>query len=255
MLYKVLNEDGSPYYGGIGVWPLPRRNDDGTWTPGEWIKVAGEVVPCRNGLHLCRENDLLEWLGPAIYEAEHKGELVETGGKVVVRQARLLRRLRWDERTARLFACDCAEHVLHLYERAYPGDQRPCQAIEVARRYADGEASTDELAAARAAAVTAAEAAARAARGATWAAAGAARAARAAVGAAEAAAWAAEAARAAAGVAGAAWAARAAWAAGAAAEAAEAAAWAAEAAAWVAEREWQMQRLMSYLSEQERNGT
>src|SRR5271167_91587 len=25
----------------------------------------------------------------------------------------------------RLFACDCAERVLYLYERAYPGDDRP----------------------------------------------------------------------------------------------------------------------------------
>lgn len=45
----------------------------------------------------------------------------------------------------RHFACDCAEHVLHVYEEKYPGDARPRKAIEVARRYANGEATTREL--------------------------------------------------------------------------------------------------------------
>jgi hypothetical protein len=57
-----------------------------------------------------------------------------------------------DDRTLRLFACDCAERVLPLYEAEYPDDDRPRKAIETARRYADGQATEDELAAARAAA-------------------------------------------------------------------------------------------------------
>jgi len=52
------------------------------------------------------------------------------------------------DKLARLFACDCAEHVLPLFEKEYPGDKRPRQAIEVARQYAKGEASTEELRAA-----------------------------------------------------------------------------------------------------------
>ena len=68
-----------------------------------------------------------------------------------------------DEKFARLFACDCAEHVLYLFEAKYPNDDRPRKAIEVARRFADGGATTEELAAARAAAWEAAWDAARAA--------------------------------------------------------------------------------------------
>ncbi len=151
-LYKVLNEDGTAYHGGRGAWPLPH---DGQ--PGDWLEVKGQLVPCENGLHLCREQDLVGWLGPAIYEAEYEGEMVEHEDKVVVRKARLLRRLdAWNERTARLFACDCAERMLSIYERDYPGDQRPRQAVEVARRYANGQATQDELAAARVAAGAAA---------------------------------------------------------------------------------------------------
>ena len=65
------------------------------------------------------------------------------------------------DRPLSLFAADCAERVLPIYEKEYPEDQRPRQAIEAARAFARGEIS----AAARAAAGTAAWDAARAAAG------------------------------------------------------------------------------------------
>ena len=153
-LYKVLQTNGLCYHGGTREWSLPTRNEDGTWTPGEWMPaIVGELVPCKNGYHLCNAAQLLaEWLGPAIFEAEYRGDRVDANDKCVVREARLLRRLKWDERVARLFACDCAERVLPLYEERYPEDKRPRQAIEAARRFANGEATYEELAAAWAAA-------------------------------------------------------------------------------------------------------
>lgn len=230
MFYKVLAADGSCFHGGVGSWPLPAKKD-GTWTPGEWLKVEGALVVCRNALHLCRESDLLKWLGPLIYEAEYRGEVIEAEDKIVVREARLLRRMEgWNRRTARLFACDCAERVLHLYERRYPGDRRPRKAIEVARKYANGQATGNSLPAAWDAAwyaaldaAWAARAAALAAGDATWEAAR--DAARAASDAAKAAAW------------------EAVWDARAASEAAKA-----------NEYKWQTARLMEYLSYAEEEG-
>ena len=139
------------------------------------------------------------------------------------------------DRIARLFGCDCAEHVLPIYEAKYPGDLRPRQAIEAARRYADGLVTAAEMEAAWVSAWAAEEAAVSAvsaadAVSAAWAAAGAA------VSAAEEAAVSAEAA---ADAAGAAWAA---------AEAAWVSARAAEEAAWAGEREWQTARLREMLS-------
>mgnify|MGYP000397317750 FL=1 len=73
-----------------------------------------------------------------------------------------------NQRICRLFAADCAERVLHIFESAMPGDTRPREAISVVR-------NPNSDAAARAAARDAAGAAARdAARAAAWAAAGAA---------------------------------------------------------------------------------
>ena len=145
-LYKVLNGGRSTYQD--FVWPLPKGKRPGKWLP----KIKGELVACENGYHLCREKDILEWLGPEIYEAEHKGELVDAGPKVVVREARLIRKCDgWNETTARLYVADCAEHVLHIFEQERPDDDRPRKAIEAARAYARGEINAAAVAAARAA--------------------------------------------------------------------------------------------------------
>jgi hypothetical protein len=71
------------------------------------------------------------------------------------------------EKTLRLFAVNCARKVQHLMK-----DQRSIDALDVAERYANGNATEDELAAARkaagAAGAWAREAARGAARDAAW---------------------------------------------------------------------------------------
>ena len=134
------------------------------WTP----PVKGELVPCVNGYHLVREKDLPRWIARDLFVAEHDGELVEDTDKVVVRRCRIVEHLAgWNERTSRLFAADCAERVLPLFEAVYPDDDRPRLAIQATRDYANGLID----AAAWAAAWDAARAA---ARDAAWDAAGAA---------------------------------------------------------------------------------
>lgn len=137
-LWKCLSAGRRPAHGGSGRWP----------EVGEWLRVEGDLVLHKNGLHLCRDGDAVRWLSQEIYEAESRGEIVEGDDKIVVREARLTRRCDgWTERTAREFACDCAERVVHLCD-----DPRPREAIAVARRYARGDATDAELDAARAAA-------------------------------------------------------------------------------------------------------
>ena len=166
-LYKVTGYKAEAHHGGNGAWNKPKGKRPGKWMP----PIKGDLIPCENGYHLCREQDLVYWLGPVIWEADTKGERLDGGDKIVVRQARLLCKLdTWNDRAARLFACDCAEKALELIEKP---DQRSIEAVRVARLYAIGEATDDELAAARDAAWYAARAAARdaawyAARAAAW---------------------------------------------------------------------------------------
>jgi hypothetical protein len=44
-----------------------------------------------------------------------------------------------DHHLLALWAADCAEHVLHHFERARPGDDRPRRAIDLGRAWARGE--------------------------------------------------------------------------------------------------------------------
>ena len=43
------------------------------------------------------------------------------------------------DRELRLFAADCAERVLYIFERAYPNDKRPQKAIQAVRDFANGK--------------------------------------------------------------------------------------------------------------------
>jgi hypothetical protein len=68
------------------------------------------------------------------------------------------------DRLARLFAADCAERVLPIFERVRPTDSRPRDAIAAARAFARGEITPAAQDAARAPARAAARAAVRAAQ-------------------------------------------------------------------------------------------
>jgi hypothetical protein len=49
-----------------------------------------------------------------------------------------------DHHLLAIWAADCAEHVLHFFEQAQPGDDRPRRAIELARAWARGEIKMTE---------------------------------------------------------------------------------------------------------------
>ena len=151
--YKVLTEDGRSTYSDQ-PWNLPQNGKPGKWMP----YIKGDLVVCEIGYHGCSDRQLVRWLGSAIYEMEFKGEVIDHGDKVLGRQARLVRRLdTWTGKSARLFAADCAEHVLPIFEKKQPNDDRPRKAVEAARQFANGE--IDRWAAAGDAADAAAEAA------------------------------------------------------------------------------------------------
>ncbi len=204
--YKFLTPQGTGGHSDY-VWPVS------DWTP--LIGYSEPLEMCRRGYHVLAADQLLgDYMQAELWRVDVAGEIVRDKEKLAVRRARRAERITaWNDRTARLLACDCAERVLLIFQKHAPDDQRPFQAIECARRFAVGNATLQELNAAWAAAWDA-----RAARAAAGAAAGAARAARAAAGAARAA-----------------------------VDAAGAAAWAARDAARAAERQWQKERLAYYL--------
>ena len=138
----------------------------GVWTPSRWRTTKGELIPCRRGIHFCREDQIVSWLNAELWTFEDGAldSTIDAGDKMVTRKGRVLERVQaWDARTARLFTADCAEHVLPIFERLRPDDDRPRLAIEAARAVARGEIGAAAGAAAWAAAGAAAWAAAGAA--------------------------------------------------------------------------------------------
>ena len=133
----------------------------GAWTINRWRSVRGPLVACRNGLHAAPIDNLMPFLHEALWRVEIGDTFIwhedGMGRKLVARRMRLVERIEtWNTRTARLFAADCAEHVLKNFEDRYPDDTRPRAAIEVVRRFARGEATEDALSAAYRAASSAA---------------------------------------------------------------------------------------------------
>ena len=115
-----------------------RPSDQG---PGDWMPAyEGELVPWKNAYQLCRgAKQLLEHLGPEIYEAEVDGEVIEGKDEIHAHRVRLLAKTAWDERSARLFAIECAERVLPIFEKVNPQDDRPRRGLEAARAYVGGK--------------------------------------------------------------------------------------------------------------------
>ena len=151
--------------------------DEAPWKIGEKRTIAdpSKIVLCRYGYHSSPSLwDALPYAcGPMASLVEISKPIAvddEANRRKAVSASRKLIKAVNIKRGLRLFACDCAERVLHIYERDNTS-KAPRQAIKVARRFANGKATKKELAAARAAARDAAWDALDAARAAAWAAA------------------------------------------------------------------------------------
>ena len=154
-LYKWLTADGRT---AVQNTPWPEA-------VGEWTKPETPVL-CESGWHAMYEKDVLTHLpagiGAQLWRVEVSGAIVRGSDKIAATSMRLLYCLgETTDENLRLFACDVAEDALRLIEKP---DPRSLAAIEVARRYAAGNATRAELDAAGAAARAAARAAGAAAR-------------------------------------------------------------------------------------------
>ena len=147
--FKTLNQNGMDDNG--VWWSLPVRKSDDTWVAGDWMTpVEGELEMVGmedHGYRVYDVDDIVFELAPRVFEVEVRDEIVDHPiHGYLVRTCRLTRELEsWNEPTARLFACDNAEKVLPIYEKAHPGDDRPRKAIEAARNFARAQANSSNL--------------------------------------------------------------------------------------------------------------
>lgn len=107
------------------VWPEPGASS--------WLEASeGPLVPCRNGLHACRPEDLAYWIGSELWEVELAGEIIDAPDAIVARRARLVRPIEvWSADAPKIFGRSCAARAsAHVDACALP-------AGHLARQYAE----------------------------------------------------------------------------------------------------------------------
>lgn len=106
--YKVLRDGRSEFTG--WQWPLPEAD-----RPGDWVRAAGPIALCINGIHASTPEQLPHWLGTELWEIELAGDVLEDEAALVASEARLVRRVdAWDEPMRRRFAEMCLRQAGEL---------------------------------------------------------------------------------------------------------------------------------------------
>ena len=208
--------------------PESFENHGHKWAMKKWFKVDGKLDLCSRGFHASEKTlDAFGYIAPGwVCRVKVRGESVIGDDKSCWSEMMILERTKWTKKMSVELAIYAAELVLPIFEKEYPNDNRPANAIAAAKAYLKKPSAATRAAASAAAsdASAAASDASAAASAAAWAASAAASdasaAASAASDAASAAAWAASDAASAAAWAASAAASAAAWAASAAARAA-----------------------------------
>jgi len=125
---------------------MKSKNGKITWKVGEWQKHEGELEICNSGFHACiKPIDSLEYVyGNKFFLVEAKGKIIKGDDKFVASEMRLIKELPADKIFKR-FAIACAKLCIKNYEKKYPNDKRPFEAIKAAEDYLDGKIKLAEL--------------------------------------------------------------------------------------------------------------
>jgi hypothetical protein len=132
--YKFLAGGAMGPLSGFG-WPVPEDA-----APGAWVDVEGALEVCARGSHVCRPTDLAYWLHDELWELEADGDWIEGIDCLVVRRARLVRRVdAWQQGGAARFADACVRRATEIASQA--GDDAFEGAGSIVRGYLDDATS------------------------------------------------------------------------------------------------------------------
>ena len=133
-----------------------------TWKVGTWHKHKGKLEMCQSGFHASvRAIDAMQYVNCEILAlVEVRGEHLRQDDKQCWSEMRVVRAYEWTKPDSVAMAIYAAELVIGEYEKKYPDDKRPRQAIEAAKAWLENP--TEENRASASAASAAADAAASA---------------------------------------------------------------------------------------------
>ena len=103
---------------------------------GKWHKVDGKIELCKWGFHA--SENVIDAMGfvPAevLAKVEVRGDSQVGDDKQVWSEMRLVKTYKWTKKDSVSLAIYAAEMVLENFEKKYPDDLRPRQAIEAAKK-------------------------------------------------------------------------------------------------------------------------
>jgi len=115
------------------------RSGNVTWRINEWQEVKGKIRCCHNGLH-CSDKiyQAFSYVSGTVLakvEVAGKKDKDAENDKHCHQKMRIVQAWEWDKITSVKLAVYAAELVIDIYEKQYPNDKRPRNAIEAAKKY------------------------------------------------------------------------------------------------------------------------
>ena len=121
---------------------------------GKWYKAEGDLKICKNGFH-CSQN-IIDAMGfvnmEVLAKVEVRGKSIIQDDKECWEEMRLVKTYKWTKKDSVSLAIFAAELVLPNFEKQYPNDKRPREAIEAAKKVLKNNCKKNRDVAARSAA-------------------------------------------------------------------------------------------------------
>ena len=115
---------------------IKSNSGDCTWKIGEW-KHEDAVELCDKGFHCSKEMwQAFSYVqGEILAEVEVKGESKTEDDKEVYTDMRIVRAWKWQKKDSVALSIFSAELCIEQFEKVYPKDKRPREAIEAAKKW------------------------------------------------------------------------------------------------------------------------
>jgi len=139
-MYKFLNNRGKS---------IISAHENLKWKIGEWQHVDGDIKVCKNGLHASKSiyHAYSFVQGSVLAKVEVKGKHDDENDKSAYSDMRIVEAYKWTKRdTASLIIFD-AEMRLTKFEKLYPDDHRPRNAIDATKAFLAHDTAKNRLAA------------------------------------------------------------------------------------------------------------
>ncbi len=127
---------------------MSSRNGGTKWIIGKWKRHDGGIEMCAKGFHACETayQSLSYVYGDKWFIVEARGNILKDTNKFVASEMRLIKEI--DVKKVLVpFACIVAKRSLANFEKKYPNDKRPREAIDAALKYAKNPTEANRSAA------------------------------------------------------------------------------------------------------------